>query len=86
MSAQFLLQVGLAGLVLSAAAYLGTKAHLDTETPVGRAMRTTLLASVAIFLILCVVPHFSSDATFRIYMGNVAGTLEHCADRWLGLR
>ena len=82
MSSVFLLRLGLAGTLLTAAAYLGTKVRPNAETPIAPALRTTVFSVVAILCIMCVVPHLSSATSLQVFLSNVAGTVEECARRW----
>lgn len=85
MSLQLLFKIGLAGVLLSIAAYLGLKVRPGLESPIVLAARVMAFGVVAVIWLLCVAENLQAGPSPEAFMEAIATRIRTSVDSWLSL-
>lgn len=83
MSLYVLYGVGAAGILLSLAAYLGTKVRPSAQTPMVLAARITAFGVVAVLFLLCLVETVGRGTSWDAIFDAVAARIGESVKKWL---
>ncbi len=83
MSLYALCGVGAAGILLSLAAYLGTKVRPSAQTPIVLAARITAFAVVAVLFLFCLTETVGRDTSWADFLDTIVVRIGESVKKWL---